>query len=86
MFLVFLLRLRTTELKNREEDVPIKVGGISTSFAKFFTISLSENFRVSDKILWRIFILGYIRNKEKKDRILTSGNPFDTKNRKVPKS
>ena len=86
IFLVFLLRLRTIELKNLEENSAIKFGGISTSSAKFSTTSLSDNFRVSDKSLWRVFIFGYIRNKEKKDRILTSGNPLDIKNRKIPKS
>ena len=49
MFLVFLLRLRIIELKNREDDSPTKTGGISILSAKFSTISLSDNFLVAAK-------------------------------------
>ena len=86
MFLVFLLRLRTIELKNREDDSPTRTGGISISSAKFSTISLSDNFLVVDKSFWRVLILWYIRIKEKKDRIFAPPNPFDDRNRKVQKS
>ena len=86
IFLVFLLRLRTIELKNREDDAPTRTGGISISSAKFSTISLSDNFLVADKSFWRVFILGYIRSREKKARIFAPPNPFDNRNRKVQKS
>ena len=49
VFLVFLLRLRTIELKNREDDAPTRTGGISISSAKFSTISLSDSFLVAAK-------------------------------------
>ena len=78
--------LRIIELKNWEEDCSARVGGISISSIKFSTISLSDNFLDVDKSFWRVLIFGYIRIKEKKDRIFAPPNPFDNKNRKVQKS